>query len=261
MPDLSIINNLYQYRRYILFNSWNDLRYRYAGTAIGFLWHIVNPLVLIMMYFIVFYYIFHDRSGGNYTFHLISGLITWRTFSETIMRGSNAYIENARYLKHMTIPSVVFVARTCLTETFLLLLHYMLFLIITCFSGSPISWTMITLPFFLFIIQICAFEIALILANLQAFFHDIRHIVEAYLPLWMWTLPVIYPEEMVPKCFKSWLYLNPPYVFIKGIRGVVLHDRFPDLFEWMIIALWLIIFFGLSACIHEKLKHEIPEVI
>ncbi|KPA17085.1 ABC-type polysaccharide/polyol phosphate export system, permease component [Candidatus Magnetomorum sp. HK-1] len=256
-----IIKNLFQYRRYILFNSLNDLRYRYAGTAIGILWHIVNPLILIMMYFIVFYYIFHDRSGGNYSFYLISGLITWRSFSETIMRGSNAFIENARYLKHMTIPSVVFVARTCLSETFILVLHFVLFICISCVSGSTISWTMITLPFFLLILQICAFEIALIMANLQAFFHDIRYIIEAYLPLWLWTLPVIYPEHIVPECYQSWLYVNPPYVFIKGIREVILHNRFPDLYEWMIIAFWLIIFFGVSVCIHGKLKYEIPEVI
>ncbi|MBF0452774.1 MAG: ABC transporter permease [Candidatus Magnetomorum sp.] len=258
---MRILTNLYHYRSYILNNSWNDIRYRYSGTGIGFLWHFVNPIIMIMMYTMVFFFIFYDRSGGNYTFYLISGVIVWQTFSNTILRGSNAFIENARYLKHLAIPSEIFVARTTASETAILTLHFLLFLLIAFLSGCSVYWTIVFLPFFLLLIQILAFSIALILAGLQAFFHDIRHIIEAFLPLWLWTLPVIYPEKIVPECYRIWLYMNPPYVFIKAIRDVILNDRIPDSCEWIIIVLWLIFLFGTCSFVHEKLKHEVSEVI
>jgi ABC-type polysaccharide/polyol phosphate export permease len=228
----------------------------------GICWHIIHPLVMILLYSVIFFWIFHNQArGGNYALHLISGLLAWRTFSETIQRGSNAFIENARYLKHLAIPSEVFVAKVALTATFMLFFNYIIFIPVGYLSGTQFRWSILLLPLLLVLLQTLAFGISLILADIQAFFHDVHQVINVFIPLWLWTLPVIYPEDIVPEAFRSWLYMNPPYAFLRAIRHIIVHNKLPDFYDWSVITIWLFIILWTGSAIHRKLRYELREVI
>ena len=222
----SLVRNLYQYRCYIWRNAWNELRYRYAGTGMGIFWNVIHPLVTIALYTLIFSWIFPQRvRGGAYVLHLTSGLLAWRAFTDTIQRGSNAFIENARYLKRLAIPLEVFIAKTALASTFVFLIYYLLLIVVTLVLGNSIGRTMFLLPVFLVFLQSLAFGMALILADFRTLIPDIQEMIQAFLPLWLWTLPVIYPESIVPQALRPWLYVNPPYVFLRAIRAVIFASK------------------------------------
>ena len=91
----------------------------------------------------------------------------------------------------------------------------MLLPISVCF-GNRLDWQIIALPGFLLALQLLAFGMALALAHLRALFPDVEQILQAVMPLWMWTLPIIYPETVIPLSLRSWLWLNPPYALSAG---------------------------------------------
>ena len=107
-----MLKNLVHYRKYILENSLASFRYRYAGTALGVLWNVINPLLTTLIYVIVFQQLLGYRTGGRegYALFLIAGLFPWMTFASLINAGGKALLRNANKLRVVSIPPVVFVA-------------------------------------------------------------------------------------------------------------------------------------------------------
>ena len=258
----ALITHLYQYRRYIWRNAWNELRYRYAGTKMGIFWNVLHPLVVIGLYTLIFSWIFPLRAqSGSYVLYLTSGLLAWRVFAETIQRGGNAFIEHARYLKRLPIPAEVFLAQQTLTATFMLFFYYLLLIPVNIISGNRIGVTILALPLVLIALQGLAFGMSLTLANLRALFPDVEQIMQAVLPLWMWTLPIIYPESVLPETLRGWLALNPPYVFLRAIRQTLIDQQLPGGNTWLMIAGWLFVTIGIGARVHQKFQVEVRETI
>src|SRR5215468_3179312 len=117
-----MIVNLWRYRGFIVRNALSDIRHRYAGSAAGVAWNVINPLAQIVIYSLVFSQIMVVRmpSGGSgtmFALYLCAGLLPWSAFSECILRGTNAFIENALYLKKLPIPEQVFVAQNAVAAT------------------------------------------------------------------------------------------------------------------------------------------------
>jgi len=221
----------------------------------------MHPLVMILLYTVIFSWIFPQRGRGEYAFYLTSGLLAWRAFSETIQRGSNAFIENARYLKRLPIPAEVFLAQQTLTATFMLFIYYLLLIVIMLFRGERIGLSILFLPVVLIALQGLAFGLSLIFANLRALFPDIEQILHALLPLWMWTLPVVYPESVIPPSWQAWLWLNPPSMFLRSLRRIILDQQFPTFGEWIVMSFWLCIVLGVGALVNRTLQHEAKEAI
>jgi len=258
----TVLLHLYHHRRYIWRNAWNDLRYRYAGTGIGVFWNLIHPLVEILLYTIVFSIMFSKRTDEiSYRFYVTVGILTWYSFSEVLQRGSHAFLDNTCYLKRLAIPSEIFVTKSALISTFLLFLYYLLFLPISMMLGNSVGWEWLLLPLLLVLLQGLAFGIALVLANLQILFPDIQEIVRAFLQLWRWTLPIIYPERILPEALRRWLFLNPPYIFMRSIRRLVLESTFPGWNGWIIMIVWLSMVLYVGTLIHYKLQVEVRDAL
>ena len=121
--------------------------------------------------------------------------------------------------------------------------------------------TILCLPVILIALQVVAFGVSVILANLRALFPDVEQIVHALLPLWMWTLPVVYPETVIPPPLRAWLWLNPPFSFLRSIRQILLNQQLPPFEEWFAMALWLCLAFGTGAVINRTLQHDAKEAL
>ncbi|MBD2451334.1 ABC transporter permease [Nostoc sp. FACHB-152] len=257
-----LFRNLYQYRRYIFYNAWYEMRYRYAGTGIGILWNLIHPLCEILIYTVVFSLLLsRGVRGSSYALYLMSGLLPWRTFAETIAQGSNAFIQNSIYLRRLAIPSEVFVAKASLTSLFLLLVYLALVLPIAVVLNGNLGLGIFLLPVLGLLLQGLGFGMGLILANLQTLFPDVKQILQFVIPLWSWTIPIFYPETVIPKNILPWLYLNPPYAFIESVRHLILENKIPEIHVWLIMTAWVSLFMWLSNFMNYLLQDEIRDVI
>lgn len=255
-----LLRHLYQYRRYIFNNAWNELRFRYAGTTLGIFWNLVHPLCEITVYTLVFSVLLLRGTGErSYALYLTSGLLPWRTLTDGLMRGGDAFKQNAHFLKRLALPPEVFVAKVAVTSLFLLAI-YLIFLIplSALFGGRP-ALGVLLLPLIAVMFQNFGFGIELLLANLQVLFPDLRQMLQFLLPLWSWTMPIFYPDEAIPEAMRPWLYLNPPYSFVESIRYLILENRFPSLFVWGAMFGWMFLFLGLGMMVHQKLQDEMRD--
>src|SRR5687768_3371525 len=110
-----MFKHLYHYRRYIWRTAWNDLRYRYAGAALGVFWNFIHPLLELAIYAVVFTQLMAVRSTELqpqlFVLYLFLGLFPWISFAEAVVSGSNVLLENALYLRRLAIPAEIFVAK------------------------------------------------------------------------------------------------------------------------------------------------------
>jgi len=262
MKQSLLFRNLYHYRRYIFYNAWNELHLRYAGTGMGIFWNLIHPICEIIIYTIVFsLLISRGTQGYSYALYLTTGLLPWRTFADAIAQGGNAFTQNATYLKRLAIPPEIFVAKVAVTSLLLLLVYLVLLLPLSAVFGGQLGFSILLLPLLAMLLQGLGFGMELVLANLQTLFPDIRQILQFLIPLWSWTMPIFYPDTVIPKVIQPFLYLNPPYVFIESIRYVILENRIPEVQSWSIMAAWITFFLWLGMAVNETLQDEVRDVV
>lgn len=260
-----MLRNIFTYRRYLLGSFWTDLRYRYAGTALGFFWFIINPLLEVFIYAVVFTQLISIRSGGgrgvSYTLFLVSGLFPWLAFSQFINRGSNAIIASALYLRRSLIPPEVFVFKEMLMALFSLLIYLILILPVSIIVKNQMTWTALLLPLFALLLLLLGFGLSLALANLRVLFPDMSEIVAFVLQLWRWTLPIMYTDTTFPVVLRQIMKLNPPYYFIQSFRDAIIEHVLPTNTAWLMMLFWIVASLGLGSIVSSKLHSEVKDLL
>ncbi|MDH5506685.1 MAG: ABC transporter permease [Anaerolineae bacterium] len=260
-----MITHLYTHRRYILKNSSNELRYRYAGTAIGIFWNIINPLLEILIYTVVFSQLFTLRSGSSdpraYVLFLITGLFPWISFAEAILHGSRSLIKNRVYLRRLALPPDIFIAMNALTSFYSLLLYFVLIILVVSVMGNPLGWSLLLLPLIGLLLHGLAFGITLAIANLQVLIPDVGEVLRAIVHLWRWTMPIIYTIDIFPENIQPLFRLNPPYVFIQSIRQIIIEQTLPSPQDWALMFAWIAVFLLFGAFVSRKLASDVKDEI
>ena len=184
-----------------------DITDRYAGQIFGSTWAIGHPLILMAIYTFVFSYIFSSRMGGqgdfalDYTTYLLSGLIPWMSFQESMNRGTIAILANANLVKQVVFPLEILPVKgifsSFLTQT-----------VATLFLMSYV--TIILLPL-LFLFQFMAMTgICFIFAAIGSYFRDLKDIVQVFCIACLYMIPVFYLPSWLPGWFKPIFYKSGP---------------------------------------------------
>src|SRR5215471_4040605 len=164
---------LWRYRRYILGGALVELRQRYAGSAMGILWHVVTPLVQILIYGIDFSQLLRERGGArnetHYSVFLCAGLLPWLVFAECLNRGAGILIASENYLRKLAIPEVVFVAQFVATSGMTLGIYGVALFLMAWATGIPPAATWLLLPLVLLLFLTLCFGFALLLSTVSVF--------------------------------------------------------------------------------------------
>lgn len=249
----------------MLGSFWIDLRYRYAGTALGFFWVIVHPILEVLIYAVVFSQIISIRRGGgegiSYTLFLTSGLFPFLAFSQMISRGSNAIKSNAIYMRRSLIPSEVFVFKEALLSGFSLLIYLVLLIPISIIADNPITWSALLMPVSAFLLLLLGFGIAIPLANLRILFPDLGEIIPVLLHLWRWTLPIMFTDKIFPDWLRRLMSLNPPYYFIRSFRDALIEHSAPSMEAWVSMSFWIAVLLIIAHFVSRRLRNEVKDLL
>lgn len=261
-----IMQNLYHYRKYIWQNALQDLRHRYAGSAVGVAWNVLLPLTQILIYTLVFSQIMTVRGASNrayFTFilYLCSGLFPWFTFSGAVTKGGQAIQTNAGYLTRLPIPEEVFVAKLVLSETFILMIYLLLLVIFGPIFGQPWGWSNLFLPLVAILFQLLGFGLALLLASLTVFFRDLSQIFGIIVRMWMWLTPIVYVDSILPDRALTILRWNPAFFYIKSFRDLFLFNQIPFWSTWAVMLAWAVGFILLAYMVLHKLRPKLRDVL
>lgn len=260
-----MLRTLLTHRDYILRAAWADVRRRYAGSAIGVAWNVLQPLALILIFTIVFTEVVTGRRDptvpGGYPVYLCSLLLPWLAFAEAVGRGTRSLVENAIYLRKLPIPEEVFTTVTVASAGIGLVISYTVFLPIAAVLGQPITWHWLLLPLPLAALLLISLGIAIGLSAVHAFIRDTGTVVQILLQVGFWSYPIVYGWDFLPMWMIRLLPYHPLHGPFSATRDLILHARLPGLDAWALMVGWSAVFLALGAMTMERLRSEIRDVL
>jgi ABC-type polysaccharide/polyol phosphate export permease len=201
------------------------------------------------------------ESTTAFAVYLCSGLIPWLSFSEVITRGSNAFLENATYLKKLAMPEYVFVLQVWITSGLILSISMVLLLFILLIIGYSIGVTWVVVPVVLFLLMLFALGIALVLSCLNTFFRDIGPLLVSFMQIWMWLTPIVYVKTLIPQTFINIVNFNPLYYYVDSLHQMIVFGKYPSTLNWTVMIIASLTFVVIGASVLQKLRPEIRDVL
>ncbi len=205
-----------------------DLKVRYAGSALGSLWNVIHPVMMILIYIIIFSALITNRpgseaSGRDYVIHLCAGMIVWLVFADVLGRSTPTFVENANFIKRISFPPILLhasiLANVLLVHSIGLAALWILLLV----TGAPPPATWLwTFPI-LWLVGVMAAGIGMILSSFHVFFRDTFQVVTVVLQIGFWLNPIVYPASLIRESSLSMaasvLALNPLAQFIGAAQA------------------------------------------
>jgi lipopolysaccharide transport system permease protein len=229
----AIVIGLYGYRELLRNLVIKDLKLKYRGSVFGFLWSLVNPLLMIVVYTVAFTYILRVRSEG-FIFYLMLGLLSWTFFANSASMSTGAIIDNAGLLKSVSFPRAILPIATVLFNLAQYLLTMLVFLpFMIVWYRVPLSEPMVLFPVFLALQTLFTIGVAMILATATAFFRDVRHLLEVALQVLFWTTPIVYELALIPERMRLLVLMSPMSPFVVAYQKIFFSRQWPEPTVWL----------------------------
>ncbi len=262
---VSIVRSLgavLSYRELIRNLVLKDLKLKYRGSVLGFLWSLVNPLAMVGVYTLAFKYVLGSRQPG-FSFFILLGVMAWTFFANSAIASTGTLVEGGSLVRAVRFPRAILPLATVLFNliqyllTIVALLPFMFWL-----YKMPPAGPLLLFPFFLALQLAFTIGVSLILAAGTTFFRDVRHFVEIGLSLMFWTTPIVYPLGQAPDWLRPVVLLSPMSPFIVGYQRIFYYGQWPELAVWSgalgyglgTFAVGMFLFLSLDARIGEQLQ-------
>ena len=238
IPGRHFAKNLIERRTLIFQLVKRDFQQRYVGSAAGWLWGLIHPLVLLAIYTFIFSVCLKTPLGAGevtnrYSLYLLSGMLPWLLFNETVLRSSGSIVEQANLITKTMFPSEIVPVSIFLSSLISHLLAVGLFvLVVGVTQGHLPSPTIALLPLSMFLLGLFAVGIGWIVASLQVYLRDTAQVVMVMLTLWYWITPIMipkatYPVARFPRSVHALLTANPLVYIVESYRQMLLGDVLP----------------------------------
>ena len=221
---------IWQYRELLYFLVWRDIKVRYKQTALGITWIVIQPIVTMVIFSILFGRLLNVPSGDiPYPIFVYTGLLPWNYFANSLNRSTTSLVRSSHlitkvYFPRLVIPiSAVLSGLVDFTISFLVLIGLMMY-----FRISPTT-QIILLPAFLLLAMCTALGFGLWLSALNVRYRDVNHLIPYIIQIWMYLTPVIYSVTLIPEQFRFLLALNPMTGVVGGFRWALLGSETADI--------------------------------
>jgi ABC-2 type transport system permease protein len=221
------------YRQTLWLLTSRDLRVRYSTSFLGYLWSVLDPLVMAIIYWFVFTQIV-DRSIGEapYIVFLLVGLLPWTWFTAAVGDSTRAFIKDAKLVRSTRLPRSVWVARIVLSKGVEFLFALPVLALFAILFGAELTWGVLWLPLALVLQTALTLGLSLMIAPLVVFFRDLERAVRLILRFLFYGSPIIYGLSDLPAGLEGWAALNP----LAGIISLYRASFFPDQLDLTAVA-------------------------
>ncbi len=206
---------------------------RYRGSALGLLWALLTPVVMIAIFTFIFAGIFNARFGGggsawDYALYLFCGLLPWTAFQESVQQSSGVVVAHANLVKRVVFPLETLPVAQVLASVAVQLFGTVALLAATVLIRRELHPTVLWLPVLLVPQLLMMLGASWFVAALGVFVRDTAQAAGLVLTAWMYLTPIIYPESVVPAGYRGWIELNPFTPLVRGYRRALLEGAPPD---------------------------------
>lgn len=244
-----------QYRPLLKELVRRDLKVKYRRSFLGYVWSLLNPLLMMCVMTLVFSYMFRFDIP-NYPLYLITGQTLWTFFNESTNMSMYSVIQNGALIKKVYIPKFIFPISRVLSSFVTMSFSLAAILIVLVFTKSPFYWTILLFPVPLLFLLLFAMGIGMVLSALSVYFRDITHLYGVVTLAWMYLTPIFYPVSALPKEITSIVQGNPMYSYISFFREIVLYGTVPESAMWLKCALISLAALAVGLAVFRKLQRN-----
>ncbi len=258
---------LFQNRHLIWKLARNDFKKRYAGSYMGAVWAMIQPVVTVAMYYVVFEVIMGNPGRGAedvpYVLFLTAGLVPWFFFTEALNNGTNALTEYNYLVKKVVFKISILPIIKIIAATFIHAFFVLVLLVIAAFYGYyPTVYTIqifyYSICMFVFVLALCYTTCAIVV-----FFRDLSQIINIMLQIGMWATPILWDISKIDSGWAVALKINPLVYIVNGYRSAIYEKQwfFEDFYSTMYFWIVTVVLFGIGALVFKRLKVHFADVL
>lgn len=256
---LSLFNNIFVFRELILNLVNRELQSRYRRTFFGFLWSFLNPMLLMMVYTLVFS-LFARIEMENYSSFVFCGLLPWLWFTSSLNDGVNSLINSAQLVTKTYFPVEILPIVSVLTHLVNHIFSLPILIIFLLFNKITLGLPLLICLIPLLLLQFLFTQgLVFLVASLNVYFRDVQHILANLLTLWFFLCPIIYPSTIIPGKYKLLIYLNPMALFSLSYQDIFYFNRYPELLSFITLLVVSFIVFFIGSTVFMRLKPVFAE--
>ena len=266
LPGKHFLHNLVE-RRTLLFQLVRrDFEQRFIGSAAGWLWGVIHPLVLLVSWVFVFQLCLHttlpsNEVTQNYSLFLFCGFLPWLLFQETVQRSASSLLDHANLITKTVFPAEIVPVSIFLSSLINHLMALALVILVVGFYVGHFSVWMLSLPVYMLLLGFFAVGVGWIVASLQVYLRDTAQVISVVLTFWFWMTPIFIGEQQFPEGLRFLLRINPLAFLVRAYRERLLSYRFPDWTEFVLIAAYGLAAFVVGGLFFRHLKRGFADVL
>lgn len=232
-----------------------DLKVKYRRSFLGYLWSLLNPLLMMAVMTFVFSYMFRFDIE-NYPLYLICGQTLWAFFNESTNMAMYSVLGNGALIKKVYIPKFIFPMSRVVSSFVTMSFSLGAILIVLLVTRAPLYWQALLFPIPLVLLLIFSMGVGMILSALSVYFRDITHLYSVITLAWMYATPVFYPTSSMPPEVVAVLKLNPMYYYLDFFRQLVLYGTIPSTVTWAICIFASLLTLAIGLIVFRKLQRN-----
>lgn len=265
-PGSFFLRNLVE-RRALLFQLVRrDFEQRFVGSAAGWLWGVIHPLVLLLSWTFVFDLCLNIKLGKrevtqNYPLYLFSGFLPWLLFQDTVQRSAGCLLDHSNLIKKTIFPSEVAPLSVFLSS---LVNHFIALILVMAAVAlwlKHISVMVLLLPLYIIPLGLFAVGIAWIVSALNVYLRDTAQVLSVVLTLWFWLTPIFITETQYPERLRFLIAINPLAHLVRAYRERLLSYRPPNVEELAVVAGFAAATFVAGGLFFRHLKRGFADVL
>jgi ABC-type polysaccharide/polyol phosphate export permease len=254
------IGELLHYRQLIVLLVVRELKVRYKRSIFGLLWTMLNPLLLMVVYTVVFATIM-QAPQRNFAIFLLAGLLPWLFFSISVLQGLNSILVNQELIRKVRVPQAVFPLSVVGSNLVNFTLSLVPLVLLMAALRQPFTAALLFLPVAILILTVFTSGVTLLFATFTVFFRDVRHLAEVALQMLMYLSPVFYDLQMLGqhdawwfRGFRLFLKLNPLSYLLDLVRSPVYYGRLPSLQTTGVASAAAVIVLAIGYAVFQRLS-------
>ena len=218
---------LFSYRELIFSLTRKELKVKYRGSVLGFLWSLLNPILTMLVYSFVFSIVL--RAGiKDFAIFLICALLPFNFLSNSVNYGTSSIVANSNLVNKIYFPREIIPLSIVFANFVNFLFELIALFIVLAIMGYKFYLYLYLLPLIIFIQFFLVVGMTLLVSALNVFFRDLQHLITIIMMVWFFGTPIIYPMNMVPVNLQFILKANPMTVFSIFYRNIFYYVNYPE---------------------------------
>jgi lipopolysaccharide transport system permease protein len=256
------VAELWAYRELLYFLTWREVKVRYKQTAIGAAWAVLQPLLTMLVFTVVFGLLIQVPSDGiPYPVFAYSALVPWNFFTGALTRASGSLVADAPLLSKIYFPRLLLPLAAVASASLDFAMAFVLLAAMIVWYGLTLGPALLLLPVFVLLAVLTALACGLWLSALNVKYRDVVYVIPFLMQVWLFLTPVAYPSSLVPERWKALYGLNPMAGVVEGFRWALLGTAPPR--GAMVAASMIVVGILLvgGALYFRRVEHEFADVV